>query len=285
MDFNYYQRSALFRFMRWFGGAGVFAFDLAGKNYETGAFMSPRRSGAIDLTPDVVLNHYLGWLRAQNAAGFNIFIRPARSLCHPILFLDDVPVETARSSIARYWSIAVQTSAGNTQLWIVADRAMDERDRGQAQRELRRVFRVGDYASTGGEHFGRAPGFRNRKPAHNDWTTVLCASERGGQFVVPSLSAASRVPPPCVPGEVHGVRTSGTHPRQGELGRRRSESEREFGLSVGRFRQGWTIKEVEAFVLDLAMQRGKHGGRAAALRDYAHRTALAAYAASQKPRP
>jgi hypothetical protein len=114
----------------------------------------------------------LPWLKAENANGAEIFIRPARNRKWPLVFLDDVKPGLAYRIAQKYAALAVHTStAGGCHIWIRTARFLDECERGQAQRWL--AQRVGaDQASTSGEHLGRLAGMRNWK-RQGVWVNII----------------------------------------------------------------------------------------------------------------
>jgi hypothetical protein len=127
----------------------------------------------------------LGWARAENAHGSEVYIRPARGYDWPLLFLDDLPVPIARQLAVEHGAMVVQTSqAGGCHVWLPCDRDLNEESRCEAQRGL--AVRLGaDQASISGEHLGRLAGFKNWKRG-GCWVNVLCELEASRRFPVPS---------------------------------------------------------------------------------------------------
>lgn len=130
---------------------------------------------------------YAGYANLRESA--NIFIRPARKcngtfLDHAMLFIDDVPAD-AVEKICSLWSAAiVETSKASYQAWIRTRWPLDEKSRATAQSALAQKFGT-DPASTSGEHYGRLPGFRNRKPTRNNaWVNMVTVS--GGALLDPA---------------------------------------------------------------------------------------------------
>jgi hypothetical protein len=136
----------------------------------------------------------LGWARAENTRNADIYIRPARGHDWPVIFLDDVSVDSALG-IARFLrAMAVQTSpAGGCHLWLFCDRALAEQERRRAQRWW--VGRAGaDPGSVSGEHLGRLAGFKNWKRA-GSWVNVLAAPSGGRPWdPTPALSESLAEP-------------------------------------------------------------------------------------------
>lgn len=115
----------------------------------------------------------LGWAAVRNRSGANIYARPARYLPNgslaawPIVFLDDLTPEVAAGIVKKYRSIIVETSRDNCQAWIVTSHPLHEHERLTVQRAL--AIRLGaDPKSVSGEHFGRFPGFHNRKESRQN---------------------------------------------------------------------------------------------------------------------
>lgn len=100
----------------------------------------------------------------ENAA---VFIRPARAARHGYVFLDDfdaVMLEQMQAD-GRVFAAIVESSPKNFQGWIDVGRALDETERKVLQRRLQRQYDL-DAGSVSGGHYGRLPGFTNRKPAY-----------------------------------------------------------------------------------------------------------------------
>lgn len=114
----------------------------------------------------------LPWMRAENVREADVYVRPARGFPWPVLFLDDLAPLRATRVAARYDALVVRTSpAGGCHLWLHCSRALDESQRGKAQRWL--AIRLGaDPRSTSGEHLGRLAGFRNWK-RRGSWIGVI----------------------------------------------------------------------------------------------------------------
>lgn len=113
----------------------------------------------------------LGWLRRQNALGCDIYIRPAHSL--GVVMLDDLDtmaVSRLRSDGLDPCAV-VETSHGNFQVWI---RLIHNRGKRCLDPRLIRESLVAFAAQYGADHnaadwrhFGRLPGFTNRKPSRS----------------------------------------------------------------------------------------------------------------------
>ena len=114
----------------------------------------------------------LGWPRAANAHGAEVYIRPARGFEWPMVFLDDVAPTLAVEAVDRYGGLVVRTSpAGGCHLWLPCSRPLDEEGRHRVQRRLAGSYGA-DPASVSGEHLGRLAGFSNWKRC-GCWVNVL----------------------------------------------------------------------------------------------------------------
>lgn len=114
----------------------------------------------------------LGWARAENAHGAEIYIRPARGFDWPLVFLDDVVVPIAVEAVRLHGGMAIQTSLeGGCHLWLPCAQSLDENARHRAQRWLSGRFHS-DPGSVSGEHLGRLAGFKNWKRG-GCWVNVL----------------------------------------------------------------------------------------------------------------
>ncbi len=162
------------RFLAWWERAGIVAGDLAVRRAR-GTWIWHR-----GLPLDAL---HLGWARAENLRGSDIYVRPARGRAWPLVFLDDVPPSRAATIAQRVSALAVHTSPeGGCQLWLRTRTALEEDQRYRAQRAL--ALRVGaDLGSISGEHLGRLAGFRNQKRA-GVWVNVVAES-----VALPALDA------------------------------------------------------------------------------------------------
>jgi len=145
-----------------------------------------RRDGAMIWQRDLSLESLpLGWARAENAHGAEIYIRPARGFDWPLAFLDDVPIPLARQLARDHGAMVVQTSPeGGCHIWLPCAQLLDEHARFQVQRWL--AERLGaDQGSVSGEHLGRLAGFKNWKRG-GCWINVLCEMKTSSLFTVPS---------------------------------------------------------------------------------------------------
>jgi len=169
-------------FWQWFIDHGIGRFDVAvarrdalGRQHQ---FLSPTATGHRDLVPDQVLR-LLPWLRAENAHGADIYIRPSRVGTWPVVFLDDIPTAFALRITRKYAGCLVETSPGRTHLWLASQHPLACHERFLAQKYLvARLRGLADSGSLSGDHWGRLPGMRNRKPARNCWVNLIGQSYR-----------------------------------------------------------------------------------------------------------
>jgi hypothetical protein len=115
----------------------------------------------------------------------NILFRPDPTQPHPWLFIDDLSTEPLLALSSQVAVIAIETSLGNGQARLLADRPMNQAERGAAQKILRDRL-GGDVGSTSGEKWGRLPGFTNQKPGkQGQWTNII-ADTTGLRPAVPA---------------------------------------------------------------------------------------------------
>lgn len=148
-----------------------------------------RRDGAMLWQRGLALEGLpLGWARAENARGAEVYIRPARGFEWPLVFLDDLPVPFAQKLARDHGALVVRTSPeGGCHVWLPCDRSLDEEARLQAQRDLAAKFGA-DKASVSGEHLGRLAGFKNWKRG-GCWINVLCEMEVARRFQISPATA------------------------------------------------------------------------------------------------
>ena len=130
-------------------------------------------------------------LRVESVAGL-IGIR-----MHPWLLADDVPTAAALAFSGRRAALVIETSPGNCQLRVLADRALSMPDRTTAQRALREHLH-GDPGSIAGDKWGRLAGFKNQKPGRDAcWTNLLRSDLAGRPVSASALLAQSASVPGC----------------------------------------------------------------------------------------
>lgn len=232
-----------------------------------------------------------GWGWVRNRDSKDVYLRPARGSEWPVVFLDDITLEVGSAIAKKYAALIIETSEKNCQAWIATSRPLADQERGSVQRHL--VSMVGgDPASADGVHFGRAPGFRNRKKGRNDWlVSVVTVTEGQRLDPTPYLTPSTVVPLPTGGGcALTGLRPSAkeaTSPQSSTSSSVSSESEKEYRYCLSRF--AWAVSrgrdpsaEVDYLVGNLAdrvADRHKRGigSRAHAIK-YATRTVQGAFA-------
>jgi hypothetical protein len=124
-------------------------------------FTNDSKATMLTLTADSIMRR-LSWLRAQNAKGFNINIRPTGS---HLTLLDDLTQQRIDTmSNEGFGACAVvETSLGNFQAWLDHGRELDREESTLAARLLAERF-GSDPGAAGRRHAGRLAGFTNRKP-------------------------------------------------------------------------------------------------------------------------
>jgi hypothetical protein len=160
---------------------------------------------ARDLWPLTDPGRLLAWAAAlQVRESAQVYVRPLPTAAHPWLFVDDVSSARALAFAAKRAALVVQTSRGNCQLRILADRPMDCAERTAAQRVLRARL-DGDPGSVSGEKWGRLAGYKNVKPGADSWTNLALATIAlqpvdAGRLLDLAGSASALPSPPAAPG-------------------------------------------------------------------------------------
>lgn len=174
--------SDLHAFIHWFLENQIDRFDLAVQRRDNCGrplqFLGPKHTGHqhLDATQ---LQRIIPWLRAENAHGSDIYFRTHRNQCWPVVFLDDVPTDFARRIAHKYTAIVLETSIGRTHIWIATKSPLSCHQRGLAQRFLvANLQGMADIGSVSGDHWGRFPGTRNRKPGRDIWVNLHMLSQR-----------------------------------------------------------------------------------------------------------
>jgi hypothetical protein len=107
-------------------------------------------------------------LRHRNVNGSGIIVRP----CLPFALADDVSAGTLERMLDDDLRIAavIETSSGSLQIWVPLAGPLQTVDDAVCTAACERLVEL--YGTDPGvarrDSFGRAPGFRNRKPKHND---------------------------------------------------------------------------------------------------------------------
>ena len=138
--------------------------------YEIGVFFPAASAGAdskmlLRTWDEPTIFKSVPWLRAKNAEGAAIYIRPKGE--HPYSLVDDLTAEAVQRMTKGGFTpaIVVETSPSNFQAWVNHGELLDRRTSTQAARALADRF-GGDPGAADWRHFGRLAGFTNRKPAY-----------------------------------------------------------------------------------------------------------------------
>jgi len=141
----------------------VAKFDIGIREQRTG-----KMEKRLSLSGDV--SKFVPMLRAKNAQGSDIYIRPNPAINHPYLLMDDVELEAVEclTSHGYHHCLLLETSRSNHQLLLRAPIALDINTRKTMERALSNWF-GSDPASCDGQHYFRLAGFTNRKPEHSNY--------------------------------------------------------------------------------------------------------------------
>lgn len=138
--------------------------------YEIGVFFPAASAGAdskmlLRTWDQPTIFKSVPWLRAKNAEGAAIYIRPKGE--HPYSLVDDLTAEAVQRMTKGGFTpaIVVETSPSNFQAWVNHGEPLDRRTSTQAARALADRF-GGDPGAADWRHFGRLAGFTNRKPTY-----------------------------------------------------------------------------------------------------------------------
>jgi len=114
----------------------------------------------------------VAWLRHQNRAGRNIYIRPKGE--HDLSMVDDLTTDAISTMRQAGFSpaVVVETSPGNYQVWLKHSERLTKEVSTAAARALAEKF-GGDRGAADWRHFGRLAGFTNRKAKYFDASSGL----------------------------------------------------------------------------------------------------------------
>lgn len=239
--------------LNWLESAGVDRFDLAVNRHGPTSTADRFIPGQTNLDRDGLM-HSLGWLRQENAQGASVYFRPSRDWDWPLVFLDDVKKNAALGICSKYAAAVVQTSPGLCHVWLKTTRTLSTAERGQVQRWLIPLAKA-DAGSSSGDHFGRLPGFKNRKSERRGaWVNLLSSTTNMAFDPGPALlSTSSLFPKGRVPGSSRTrVCAKGD----------RDESAAEFGWVLGELRRGVPADVVQSHLTERAsLRRGVDANR------------------------
>jgi hypothetical protein len=130
--------------------------------FEVGVLRSDGRMILRERWREAEIIDALAWLRHENAAGAQIYVRPAG--VHALTLIDDLTAETVQSMAGEGFepAVVVETSRGNYQVWLKHAEVLDERT-STAAAKLLAARLAGDPSSADWRHFGRLAGFTNQK--------------------------------------------------------------------------------------------------------------------------
>jgi hypothetical protein len=114
----------------------------------------------------------VGWMRYENRAGRNIYIRPSGE--HDLSLVDDLAFTAIRSMKESGFdpAVVIETSPENYQAWLKHSERLNKELSTAAARALADKF-GGDRGAADWRHFGRLAGFTNRKSQYADSETGL----------------------------------------------------------------------------------------------------------------
>ncbi len=215
------------------------------------------------------------WLRHQNAGGANIWVRPAASSpTSPVVMLDDLPSTLAARVVGKYQGLAVETSQGNAQTWLVCCQAMSREQRQHVARKLASLAHS-DPDATSEPRWGRLPGFKQCKPGKSGWTNLLQASGPDTPELDPT-PYLSDFEPADAPQGFSLPPTGGRGALPSELSATdRDEHRVEFAFACHCLRRGQPPEQITQALAERALARGKRRTQAQAL-GYAGKTLAAA---------
>jgi hypothetical protein len=161
------------------------------------------------------LEDAVSWLKFKNTEGNDIYIRPARSIEHGFVLLDDLKKDALNQMIGDGFTPAaiIETSSDNYQAWVkLSSGPLSGELRKLAARELAQRYDA-DLNSADSVHFGRLAGFTNRKPERvrsNGQQPYVLAHDCSGflataapallqQLIVASHQAVKPVPDVAIP--------------------------------------------------------------------------------------
>jgi len=229
----------------WFIQTGVSFFDIhvrvpkfPGADYNSDDWFMITAHEQVNA--EKILTKLYSWLRYRNSNGADIFFRPCGAQDQPILFLDDLPLDKAHMVARKYGACIVETSLGNTQVWLATTEYLCLNRRKLAQRHIASLG-FSDPGSTSGNHLGRLCGVKSQK--RKCWVNLIATTQ--GQRYIPVLSD------PSLP---LGVLCASKTQRNAND---KSPSEREFGWVLGRLRHGVPTSVIRNDLLNAATSRGK----------------------------
>ena len=247
-----------------------------------------------DCTPGQVVG-LIPWLKAHNAAGWGVYIRPAEGLDRALIVVDDVEDwQELTAEHALEPCAVIETSQHNHQLWFdLGPQPMPPAHRTLVSRKLKDMFQ-GDLAAVGPSRLGRLCTFMNRKTGRADkygmgpWV-ILRHSKPGVCSKAAAIRTWAAKNAPVLPGtpanDLAHVQTPKRSP-EGKPGAAEAfaraldnarqcermaadDSVADFAAACTCLRQGYSVADVQAAIVPTASR--KHDPQ-----DYARRTVLKA---------
>jgi hypothetical protein len=144
--------------------------SMGAATFEVGVLLPGRESGSAKGDAVMLLRTWdsetiqrsIPWLRAKNARGAAVYIRPHAE--HHLSLVDDLTAPAVRQMKECGFepTLVVETSPGNFQAWVNHGTRLDRRTSTAAAKALADRF-GGDPGAADWRHFGRLAGFCNRK--------------------------------------------------------------------------------------------------------------------------
>ena len=206
----------------------------------------------------------LGYLKAENARGRHILLKPDEEVEPEYLLVDDVSchlLEKHHQDIEGRWRpgrLVVETSPGNYQVWIHSSRKLCLSEK---RYWLKKLF--SDPGADPNNRYGRCPGFRNRKQKYRtpqgdyplsrliwiDWA-------RRATIPKPNLPEATRRYIPDFPQPERGVcRICRADFVKGDA------SATDFAFALALARRGYTFQEIKMLILTQRVHWHNHLSR------------------------
>jgi head-tail adaptor len=231
---------------------GTPAIEFAAASYSLAGKVERVEPGRMPVGNLGDLERVAPWLRARNANGCAIWARPAADAeTHPWVFLDDLPAAKAVTVAKKYAALAVETSTGNAQVWIRADRDLSRAQRQDVSRALAQLIGADPHAIAE-PRWGRAPSFKSGKPrCDRFWTRLLADSSAQGVLFDPTLYLSSPSHPPPTGGRVF------LHAKLSDRSGGPDESAKEFAYALHALRAGTASERVVERLAAHALKRGK----------------------------
>jgi hypothetical protein len=196
-----------------------------------------------------------GFLRRQNALGYDVYARPVG---YQYVLLDDLTRLSLNDLATVKPCVLLETSPGNYQAWLILADLPPNRDTAKAICQQLAHQYGADPASAEPDHVGRLPGFTNRKAKHQLTSghypfVILRRCEHRFSTFYPCGGAVlqNSLPPKQYTPSPH---------RQPAVGE--STSEQDFGVACGLLRMGKTEEEIYQHLFttspDLSTRKGKN---------------------------